>query len=111
MRYFIIPIFVPHLGCPHQCIFCDQRKISGVSQPTTTPDLLDKTVKLYLKTWGRKQRFKTQIAFYGGNFTGLDLRLQETLLSKAHDFVKKGEVDSIRISTRPDYVDPEITCF
>ena len=108
MRYFIIPIFVPHLGCPHQCIFCNQRSITGVSNPTTTPNLLEKTVKLYLKTWGKKEGLKTQIAFYGGSFTGLDLKIQESLLSKAHDFINRGEVSSIRISTRPDYIDSEI---
>lgn len=111
MRHFIIPIFVPHLGCPHQCIFCNQRSISGVSNPTTTPNLLEKTVKLYLKTWGKKEGFKTQIAFYGGSFTGLDLKIQESLLSKAHDFINRGEVSSIRISTRPDYIDSEIVCL
>lgn len=111
MRYFIIPIFVPHLGCPHQCIFCNQRSISGVSNSTTTPNLLEKTVKLYLKTWGKKGGFKTQIAFYGGSFTGLDSKIQESLLSKAHDFINRGEVSSIRISTRPDYINSEIICL
>ncbi|HCX90532.1 MAG: radical SAM protein [Deltaproteobacteria bacterium CG12_big_fil_rev_8_21_14_0_65_43_10] len=111
MKFFIIPIFAPHLGCPHQCIFCNQRSISGVSNPTTTPNLLEKTVKLYLKTWGKKEDFKTQIAFYGGSFTGLDLKIQESLLSKAHDFINRGEVSSIRISTRPDYIDSEIVCL
>ncbi|RJP58552.1 MAG: radical SAM protein [Deltaproteobacteria bacterium] len=108
MRYFIIPIFVPHLGCPHQCIFCNQRNITGVSDPATTPNLLEETVSLYLETWGKKDGFKTQIAFYGGSFTGLDLELQKSLLSRAHNFISRGEVSSIRISTRPDYIDSEI---
>jgi histone acetyltransferase (RNA polymerase elongator complex component) len=111
MRHFIIPIFVPHLGCPHQCIFCNQRSITGVSTPATTPKLLEETVKLYLDTWGNKDGFKTQIAFYGGSFTGLDLEVQESLLSRAHNFISRGEISSIRISTRPDYIDSEIVCL
>ncbi|MFH2012947.1 MAG: radical SAM protein [Pseudomonadota bacterium] len=108
MKFFIIPIFVPHLGCPHQCVFCNQMTVTGVSDPAMTPDLLEETVKLYLKSWGKKDGYKMQIAFYGGSFTGLDSGVQESLLSKANEFIKKGEVSSIRISTRPDYIDSEV---
>jgi len=111
MRRFIIPIFVPHLGCPHQCIFCNQRTISGVSHSMVTPDIVDKTVRLHLQTWGGREKLKTQIAFYGGSFSGLDPDVQESFLSKAHVFIKRGDVDSIRISTRPDYINPKIVGF
>lgn len=111
MRYFIIPIFVPHLGCPHQCVFCNQRRITGASHSAVTQDLLEKTIKLYIRTWVKRERVKTQVAFYGGSFTGLDFNIQESLLSKTHDFIKSGMIDSIRISTRPDYIDSDTVCF
>lgn len=76
-----------------------------MSNASVTPDFVEKTVKQHLTTRQRKDRLKTQIAFYGGSFTGLDLEIQKSLLFKAHDFIKDGEVNSIRISTRPDYID------
>lgn len=111
MRHFIIPIFVPFLGCPHQCIFCDQKKITGVPSPIVTPGQVEKTVKQYIITRGRKQLSTTQVAFYGGTFTGLDLDTQKSLLSVVHKFIADGEVDAIRISTRPDYIAPDTLQF
>ncbi|MDY7032011.1 MAG: radical SAM protein [Thermodesulfobacteriota bacterium] len=111
MRRLIIPLFVPHLGCPHQCIFCNQQRISGTSDHMMTPDLLEKTVMLHQKTRGGKRRKNAQIAFFGGSFTGLETRIQKSLLSKAYDFVRDGTVESIRISTRPDYIHSDIVQF
>ena len=111
MRHFIIPIFVPHMGCPHRCIFCNQRRVAGVSGSLITQGLLEDTVKCYLQTRHKKEGIKTQIAFYGGSFTGMDVNIQESLLRSGYGFIKDGKVDSMRVSTRPDCIDPEIVSF
>ncbi|MDY6853370.1 MAG: radical SAM protein [Thermodesulfobacteriota bacterium] len=111
IRHFIIPIFVPHMGCPHRCVFCNQRRVTGLSGSSVTQDLLEDTVKLYLQTKPNKESLKTQIAFYGGSFTGIEINIQEFLLCSGYRFIKDGRVDSMRISTRPDCIDPEIVSF
>lgn len=100
-KQLIIPIFIPQEGCSHQCVFCNQSKITGKEK---LPDAneVSGTVHAYLKTW--KGTGIKEIAFYGGSFTGLDENIQEGFLSVAYGFIKDGLIDSIRISTRPDYV-------
>lgn len=99
----IIPVFIPHAGCPHQCIFCNQKTISG--QAETSLEQAKKQIVKYLQ-WLQPST-ENEIAFYGGTFTGLPLKLQEDLLSLADSYIVKGIVGSIRISTRPDYIDKE----
>jgi histone acetyltransferase (RNA polymerase elongator complex component) len=103
-RQLIIPIFIPHEGCPHQCVFCNQKEITGIG---STPSLVDvvETIKSYLATW--KGGGRREVAFYGGSFTGLDGGVQKELLKTANDFVCNGSIDSIRVSTRPDYISQE----
>ena len=103
----IIPIFVPHLGCPHDCIFCNQRKISGYEKETKAEDV-KKIVSECLSTISKKDRCQVEIAFYGGSFTAIPKRKQEELLGAAYEYIKSGEVNSIRISTRPDYISQDI---
>ena len=105
-KQYIIPIFVPHLGCPNDCTFCNQRKISG-QQKNVTSDDVKKTIEFYLDSFKDKDA-KVEVAFFGGSFTGIDAEIQENLLKAAYEFVKEKKVDSIRISTRPDYIDKEI---
>ena len=100
---YIIPIFVPHLGCPNDCTFCNQRKISGQMKNITENDVRD-TIEEYLNNF-RKKDAKVEVAFYGGSFTGIDSEIQEKLLKAAYDYIKEKKVHSIRISTRPDYID------
>ena len=98
-----IPIFIPHLGCPNQCVFCNQRTISGVESFDISS--VDKQIKEALSTIGS---IETEIAFFGGSFTGIDRDLMIRLLEIAKKYVKSGEVSSIRCSTRPDYINEEI---
>ncbi len=99
--YLIIPIFIPFGGCPHQCVFCDQTKITGASLlPSQTE--IGRTIEEYLSTWTRGGR--KEVAFYGGTFTGFPMDVQEDFLKGAHRYIKSGRIDSIRISTRPDYI-------
>ena len=105
-KQYIIPIFVPHLGCPNDCTFCNQRKISGQMKNITEEDV-KKTIEFYLDSFKDKTA-KVEVAFFGGSFTGIDEELQEKLLKTAYEFIKEKKVDSIRISTRPDYIDKKI---
>ncbi len=101
----IIPIFVPHYGCPHDCYFCNQKSITG-HQDILTID----TIQQQLESRFQMNRLQTpivmtEIAFFGGSFTAIPVDDQEKLLSLAHQLLQKGDVDTIRISTRPDAID------
>lgn len=104
-KQYIIPIFVPHLGCPNDCIFCNQRKISGQMKNVTENDVRD-TIDFYLSNF-KESNARIEVAFYGGSFTGIDVEQQNKLLQAAYDYIKEKKVHSIRISTRPDYIDKE----
>lgn len=105
MKKRIIPIFVPHRGCPHDCIFCNQKKITGVSTDITSLDVRN-IIEEYLTTIDKDASI--EIAFFGGSFTAIDMDIQRDLLSVAKEYVDKGIVDDIRMSTRPDCIDDEI---
>ena len=105
-KEYVIPVFVPHLGCPNDCIFCNQRSISG-QKKNITKEEAKKTIDNFLSGIKDKDA-KKEIAFFGGSFTGIDEKLQEELLQIAYEYIEKGEVDNIRISTRPDYINKEI---
>lgn len=104
-KQYIIPIFVPHLGCPNECTFCNQRKISGELKNVTQQDVRD-TIEYYLDCYKDKKAYK-EVAFFGGSFTGIDVEIQNKLLSVAYEYVKSKQIDGIRISTRPDYIDKQ----
>jgi histone acetyltransferase (RNA polymerase elongator complex component) len=106
MPPLIIPIFVLHQGCPHRCTYCNEEKAVGACLPLITEAYLRETVSAYL-TGSRRKKRPVQIAFYGGNFTGIDRDRQRELLEMANVFIRQGQVESIRISTRPDYIDAE----
>ena len=105
-KEYVIPVFVPHLGCPNDCIFCKQKSISG-QKKNVTKEEAKKIIDNFLENIKDKDA-KKEIAFFGGSFTGIDENVQEELLQVAYDYIEKGEVDSIRISTRPDYINKEI---
>lgn len=102
-KQYIIPIFVPHLGCPNDCIFCNQKSISGQMKQVTEEEV-EKTIQEFLNSF-KDENLYTEIAFFGGSFTGIDIELQEKLLKIAYKYVKEKSVDGIRVSTRPDYID------
>ena len=101
-KQYIIPIFVPHLGCPNDCVFCNQKSISGQTKQVTKEDV-KKIIEEHLKYI--KKDSKVEVAFFGGSFTGIEEEKQVELLSAAYEYIKQKKVDSIRISTRPDYID------
>ena len=102
-KQYIIPIFVPHLGCPNDCTFCNQKSISGQQKKVTENDVRE-TIEYYLNNFKEKDAYK-EVAFFGGSFTGIDVEEQEMYLKTAYDYIKEKKIDGIRISTRPDYID------
>lgn len=104
-RYHIIPIFVPHIGCPHDCIFCNQRKIA-TEKANIDVNNIKHTIDSYISTIPSTNE-KLEIAFFGGSFTGIDIHIQRNLLEAAYYYKKNGYIDRIRLSTRPDYIDRE----
>ena len=106
MKHYNIPIFVPHRGCPNDCVFCNQKKITGITTDITTEDIIN-TIEEYLKTLPKNNR-KVEVAFFGGSFTGIDIDVQKQFLSTAHKYIETGMIDGIRISTRPDYITKDI---
>ena len=104
-RQYVIPVFVPHLGCPNDCIFCNQKSKSGQMKQITEQEV-EKTIKEILHRF-KEEKLYTEIAFFGGSFTGIDIELQERLLKVAYKYVQKKKVDGIRVSTRPDYINKD----
>lgn len=103
MKHINIPIFIPHLGCPHDCVFCNQRTISGKSYFDITA--VDDEITNTLQTVDSND---VEIAFFGGSFTGIPREEMVYLLNIADKYVKDGKVSSLRLSTRPDYINDEI---
>ena len=102
----VIPIFIPHRGCPHDCLFCNQQKISGAKRDKEAHINVAETIEEWLEHQG--QRKEVQVAFFGGSFTCMEKRDQAELLEAVQPFIIAGGVGSIRCSTRPDCIDPEI---
>jgi len=103
---FIIPVFLPHAGCPHRCVFCNQRAITGKGADPPSAPALRAQVASFLAYKGRLRQ-GVQIAFYGGNFLGLPPPALETLLKAAAALIQAGKADAIRFSTRPDTITKE----
>lgn len=100
----VIPVFIPHEGCPHCCVFCNQHKISGFTEKQVSRGDVESTVQTWLERKGPKKR-KVQVGFYGGSFTGLSQVRQQELLGSVTKFLEQGQVHRLRLSTRPDYID------
>ena len=105
-KQYVIPIFVPHLGCPNDCIFCNQKSISGQQKQVTKKDV-ENTIEEYLKSFKEEDAYK-EVAFFGGSFTAIDEKIQEELLETAYKYIEQNKIDAIRISTRPDCINKEI---
>lgn len=100
----ILPIFIPHAGCPHQCVFCNQKTISGQHQAAVSSAA--RQIERWLQ-WLRPSP-QNEAAFYGGSFTGLAFDLQKQLLQLTDDLLAKKIIGSVRLSTRPDYINEDV---
>lgn len=108
-NYYIIPIFVPQEGCPHNCVFCNQDRITGIKDDFTAQTVRE-TIHSYLETIQNKQA-TIEVSFFGGTFTGIREEKQRAFLKVAKEFKEKGLVDKIRLSTRPDYINDYILSY
>lgn len=103
---WIIPVFIPHAGCPHRCVFCDQTAITRAPASPPSVPAVRTTIQRYLE-YPRKAGRRVEIAFFGGNALGLSSPALEALMEEADRHVRQGPVDAIRFSTRPETVTPQ----
>lgn len=105
MKHANISLFVPHMGCPHQCSFCNQKTISGSVRALTPADV---TETLNKAVSDGVDPHNTEIAFFGGSFTAIERNYMVSLLEATQPFIMAGRFSGIRISTRPDAIDHEV---
>ena len=105
-KEYIIPIFIPFLGCPHDCAFCNQVKITNYKDNINKENTI-RQINQYLSYFPKNENLK-EIAFFGGSFTGLDKKVMISYLEIALNYKKNGIIDRIRLSTRPDYINNSI---
>ncbi len=105
MKHANISLFVPHMGCPHQCSFCNQKTISGSVKELTPQEVTKALIRAVEDNLNPET---TEIAFFGGSFTAIQRDYMISLLESAKPFLDKGLFSGIRISTRPDAIDGEI---
>ena len=103
MKHYNIPVFLPELACPFRCVYCNQFSITGKQK---LPDIQEvkNIIERHLESFKEKDRF-VEVAFFGGNFTGLPEKMQDDFLKIVQPYLEKGVINGIRCSTRPDYID------
>jgi histone acetyltransferase (RNA polymerase elongator complex component) len=106
-KHLIIPIFIPHQGCPHRCVFCQQETITNLSKRLSTPDDIRNTIELAKESKYFLNQEPKEVAFYGGTFTSLPAASMTKMLGAVRHYVEKGIIQSIRLSTRPDSLSEE----
>ena len=105
-KHAIIPIFIPHIGCPCQCVFCNQHLITARTEIPTVESVAH-TIDAHLSTL-KGRNLSLEVAFYGGSFTGIPMESQNKYLELAYSYKQSGLIDKIHMSTRPDYITVEI---
>jgi len=105
-RELIVPLFIPHAGCPHHCIFCNQHAVTGQGSLSSPAMPTQASMEAEIERWlgWSARRSPVEISFYGGTFLGLPVEVMTACLDLAHRYVKAGRVHGIRFSTRPDTV-------
>ena len=103
MKHYNIPVFLPELACPFRCVYCNQFSITGKQK---LPDVQEvkNIIDRHIETFKEEERF-VEVAFFGGNFTGLPIKMQDDFLKIVQPYLEKGVINGIRCSTRPDYID------
>ncbi|MBC8016739.1 MAG: radical SAM protein [Sporomusaceae bacterium] len=105
MKHYIIPVFIPHYGCTHACVFCNQQKITGRDTPVTVQEVTGIIDEHITKITEKRH---IEVAFYGGSFTALAIKIQCELLAPAYEALQCGKIHAIRVSTRPDCISDTI---
>ncbi len=106
-KHAIIPVFIPHRGCPNDCVFCNQKAITARGSDVTPEDVRN-TIEQYLPTLTGRGLETIELAFFGGSFTGIPIHEQSAFLEVAREYKSRGLIHKIHMSTRPDYITPEI---
>ncbi len=106
-KHAIIPLFIPHMGCPHDCVFCNQNTITA-SDSQMDSEKVRKVMESRLLELEPLGLDTVEAAFFGGSFTGLPLEIQHELLGIVLPYKQLGRIQKIRLSTRPDYINPQI---
>ena len=106
-KHAIIPVFISHRGCPNDCVFCNQKRITARTGDVTAADAR-RTIEEHLSTLEKMNLETVELAFFGGSFTGIALEEQCAFLSLAKEYKDAGRIDKIHLSTRPDYINREI---
>ena len=102
-RHANLAFFIPHLGCPYQCVYCNQREITGEADNPSFEEVSAKC-EAFLPSDGSR----TEIAFFGGSFTAIPRDQMIGYLRAAFPFVEQRRAEGIRLSTRPDAIDGEV---
>jgi histone acetyltransferase (RNA polymerase elongator complex component) len=105
--HFIIPVFIPHQGCPHRCVFCQQKTITNHAESTCTADDIRNLIEQAVQSKHFANQKLREIAFYGGTFTSLPAVSMNKMLDVVKPFLEEGIIQSIRVSTRPDALDED----
>lgn len=105
MKHYNIPVFITHYGCPNMCVFCNQNKITG-RETDIQPEEIKGIIEEYLGTLPKDS--VKEVAFFGGTFTAISLPLQKLFLAQVKNYIDKGLISGIRLSTRPDNINREI---
>ncbi|MGA1867010.1 MAG: elongator complex protein 3 [bacterium] len=108
-KHSILPFFIPHQGCPHQCVFCNQRSITGYREPVPLEEI-ESMIESFTKEREDASLCK-EIAYYGGSFTALPKERQKQLLRPATRAIREHKIERIRVSTRPDYINNNTVNF
>lgn len=103
----IIPVFIPHKGCPNDCVFCNQKAITARGSDIG-PEDVKKLIETYLPTLQGRGLETIEVAFFGGSFTGIPMEEQSAFLKVAKEYKDLGLIDKIHMSTRPDYINEDI---
>ena len=105
MKHYNIPIFLPELACPFRCVYCNQFSITGKQK---LPDIQEvkNIIEKYLSSFTEDERF-VEVAFFGGNFTGLPAKMQDDYMKIVQPYLEKELIQGIRCSTRPDFIDEQ----
>ena len=106
-KHAIIPVFIPHKGCPHACVFCNQNAITARTADVTPSDVR-RIADEWLSTLEGRGLDEIELSFFGGSFTGIPMEEQSAFLAVAKEYKDAGKIDKIHLSTRPDYIDKAI---
>ena len=103
IKHYNIPIFLPELACPYRCVYCNQFHITG-NNDIVKPEDVKHIIDSHLSSFKEENRF-VEVAFFGGNFTGLPVKMQNDYLEVVQPYLDMNLIHGIRCSTRPDYID------